>query len=198
MAQVSQTVTPTPKLLPFTGRGSLREADRSDLPRAKITWAFDDIVITAKIATNTNTFGVSMTLPANYAYALLNAEFTMQFDTDVDAADNFSTGTLTYFTANTGGPAFVGSEIRLGLVRHSTLTNDQAGSILVLTPNPTFKDVFFNQLGLSPLVLMHVLDTDGTNATAVGALKGEVSFLQFDLNQAFDVTVNAPSPVRNI
>lgn len=195
MAHNTNTVVPEPQVVPYqTPPDVAREV--SDLPRASIVFALNE-TIPAVLLADTATLSCSMTLPANFAYSLAEAFFTLQFDTDTGAAALYDKANFRIFTDGAGGASLLGYELGAGIGLTLGLTNDQAGSVVFGRPlEPQPRQTFFNEAGASPQAFASFQNDDSATAAAAGELKGVVRFLQYDIRQAYDVRVNAATPVR--
>ena len=136
-----------------------------------------------------------MTLPANFAY-VVSCGFAMitcsSSQTDPDHYEN-----LSRFIVQEDTPvSFDFADMQLksqGLMQTSASSITPGGKIWdIVKP---FGEIFYNQGGNTPRCFAHFIDSDAVNATATCVLTYNYSFLQYDIEQALNVAVNAPMPV---
>lgn len=193
MAEVAIAITPTRNVQLFAGLPASGTLERSFLPRGCVSFQNVTSTIAAKGAGNTQTITTTCTLPPNYAYSLQYLVSTININTELAAADDFER--YAAITLNDGRQATPNVRFQ-AKAETSGVTSANAGSIVTWSPINLYKSVFWNQDGVSPVLTLVITDSDGTNARAAASISNQVQFLQFDIDQATDVRVNAPQPVR--
>jgi len=155
-------------------------------------------VLTAKSALDTNRVRINCTLPVNYAYALDNL-YTKIVITDgppgdANGIDNFESIAMMNVVSGMPNSAATNSEmLSNGGFVHA---NDMADGAKIWTSQSLPRHLFFNSQGTAPAVRVFLKDPDATNATNAGTMNFTCTILQYDLEQAYYVAVNAPIPVR--
>ena len=187
MAHQTQTITAAPSIQSFAGVGPVSGYD----PRARIIFRSNDSVL-AKNAGDTKTLNLTCDLPVNYAYVTDHILVSMVLNGSTGALDHYAN--LAVQSTSDGVNTAISNQIRS---QGEFSTNGVTGEQKIYAPyDGHFHHVFFNQVGAQPSVTFQFTDTDAVNATAAFSLVSYVSFLQFDIQQAIDVGVNAPLPVR--
>jgi len=195
MASLQQAFDPIARVLPFAQR---REPGAyNDLPRARVDYDIDGEVVTAKATANTNRLRINCNLPNNYAYVLDNVftflKITGGLPGDADGIDNFESiagGELD--PIGTAATRFMELFANGNFITGS----GEADGGKIWTPQSLSKQIFFNTQGSQMNLRVFLVDGDNSNATLAGELTYHASFLQYDIEQAYNVAVNAPLPVR--
>lgn len=193
MANIALTFAPEARPFPFDtdpiGGGVI---DRTALPRGRVTFQINDGAIAAKIATNTTTILTTCVLPANYAYTFEYASVQASFATSASDAANFES--LGMMLVNLGDG--LGGRRAQMFSRGAMNDGLAVASQIAWEPLNVFPSPIFNTEGATPQVLLRFADLDA-GATVAGLLATVVSFLQYDIEQVFNVGVNYPVPVSN-
>lgn len=162
-------------------------------PRGRVTFIEAAGAIAAKIATNTGTVRTSITLPRNYAYVLDQLHLTVQINEllgEVDSVENYEEFGTYLLTPGTELELF--DSVKGSAAGQTTLNTKTAktwrGENLYRLP-------FFNDFGAAPTLEFDLSDSDIVNATAAGNFWCNISFLMYDIEQAYDSAMNAPYPV---
>ncbi len=187
MAAVSQTITPAPTIQLFSG---LPYGTNNIYPRARVIFE-DDTAITLKAAGNTNTIIYQCNLPPNYAYRLDSTmiQIGLTTSTEVSQIEDLGQSRLVFGGAATKVVMQLESK---GVISHSTV----AGGLKVWTQIDPFSEVFHQEgTATAPSIAFRLFDNDGVNETVAQGGLLWVTFLQYDINQVTDVSVNAPTPV---
>lgn len=163
------------------------------VPKARLTFQANNVVIAAKIATNTTSIVATCTLPVNFAYTFEYAACSAQVVDDIGDADHFGDVAAINFSFGDGLGTRRGQLFSRGL----TETGLNAGSVKTWEPLNTYTPPIYNQNGASPIISLAVNDNDAVNATNAGLFSCVVSFLQFDFAQVFAYPLNFPLPVSN-
>lgn len=191
MANIALTFTPdaVPFNFDFSSLGVA--VDRTAIPRSRICFRVNGDAVAAKIATNTQSIVIVNELPENYAYTLEFIYVSALFNTS-DDVDHYTD--VSYLAAKLGdgeGP------------RYTELISDgnapgllNVGLQKVWHPLNKFNMPMFNEVGQFVAVELHLFDSDAVNATAAGTVSSLACFLQYDLEQAYNVAVNFPLPVQ--
>lgn len=195
MASLQQDFAPGAVSLPFAQH---RHPDEPTfLPRARYDFDVDAEAITAKATANTNRLRVTCSLPQNYAYVLDNvfAQITITggLPGDADGIDNIEQVAVAALDPR-GPQAKRQMEFR-GSAAYITGAAEADGGRL-FTLQSISRQPFFNVANAIPNIIVTFTDGDNSNATLAGVLTFHCSFLQYDLEQAYLVNVNAPMPVR--
>lgn len=190
MANVAIDVTPPGELFPFsTATGSV--LGQSPFPRGRVSFRLNDQVIAAKIATNTTSAVIKLVLPANFAYVLEYLSADVIFATDVDDALKWdAVGELRMTGIGNGGR--VSQLFSEG--QYATTLNAGSGrawSTIQPYPLPLFSVA---SAVLEAQVLLN--DSDVVNATVAGLLNLSASYLQYDIEQIYNMPLNFPLPVQ--
>lgn len=198
MADIQVDFSPTPTSFSFAG-----PIDRTKTidPFARIIFDIGAGAVAAKIATNSTTLTVDCQLPVNQAYVLeymaVSLEATAAIIGDVDSIENFES--IAKATIAIDSINLTSNQIKMAVespgARNSADNVDSAKEWRILQP---YKQIFFNDLGVRPLFSFTVADTDLTNATVACILNFYASFLQYEIPQAYNVAVSAPTPVRSV
>jgi len=194
MANIAIAFAPDPTpfqfdLVPFAPGGLL---PKTAVPRGRMSFRLQDETITAKIATNTTSIEASCLLPANFAYVMEYAYCSVRFLTDLDDADHFdSLGQIRFQLGDGQG------------TRHNQLFSEgvtpielNAGSTKIWCPVCAYPLPLFNTNANQVTVILGVYDSDAVNATIEGDFSLLASFLQYDIEQVFNLPVNFPLPVQ--
>lgn len=191
MANVQIGFTAASKTFPFQIPPG-RVQPLTAIPRARLTFTVVAGVITAKIATNTTSLSVSITLPPNFAYTIEWASVNVSFPTSTTDADNYDDiGAFTFQQTDLGTFARV-NMIAPGIFGVSA----NAGSSKIWEPDNAYGGPLYSLDGLPVLVTLDVNDNDA-GATVVGTLGSIVTVLQYDLRQVFNYPMNFPLPVTS-
>ncbi len=189
MANIDLNIQPAGALFPF----AIIPGDAfnlSALPRARVQFRVNKTVITAKIATNTTSIRIECILPASYAYTFEFAAIDVAFPTDTDDAANYDdVGTVHVREGSGIGPRT--TQLFSRGVSGETLN---AGSAKIWQEVAIYPALLYNLLNVAPQLDLEVNDRDA-GATVAGVVSSFVSFLQFDIEQIFNVNVNFPTPV---
>lgn len=190
MALVSQTITANPtEVQAFSG---FERGQDTWLPRGRIVYN-DSIAITAKDAGDTKQLEVRFILPAKFAYTIDQLFVSVGSSSSVDA-DNYS-------DLGKGQVSVDGSTLnrRFNFLAAGDTPDTAAGvrKTYVVTPGNFFTEVFFNKGNMAPNVRVQMNDTDGTNLSSALTCSFYASFLQYQIQQATHVRVNAPIPVHS-
>lgn len=186
MAAVTQTITPTPTVQLFSG---IPVGTNNIYPRARVIFQ-DATAITAKIATNTNTVAYELVLPPNYAYRFDQASISFGLSNSLDA-DNFENLGLVFLKLVAGTNTVAMNMKSEGVTNSVTI----AGRNIIWNLENPFQEVFRQSGPGSVALTVMVFDNDGTENTDALTSLSYFSFLQYDINQILDVSVNAPLPV---
>lgn len=198
MAHVAIVVTTGPELVSFSGIDLV--SDQHIYPRGRIRFRNAAFPIAAKGAGDTQSVRNTLTLPAGFAYALESASIVVSSA----ANDSFHYAASCYLNIrfdNTGDDVTIPLTSGYPEVVGSTANGRYefgvtgAGEQKIYSPiQPLFGELFFNLRNISPVVRFTLNDVDGTNATAAMTGSWYLSFLQYTLQQAVDVSVNTPRP----
>ncbi len=187
MAAVSQTITPVPKIQLFSG---LPFGTNNIYPRARVIFE-DDTAVTLKAAGNTNTIIYQCNLPANYAYRLdtVSIQLGLTTSTEVDQIEDLGQARLLFGGAATKVVMPLQS---IGLISNATV----AGGTKIWNLVEAFSEVFYQEGSTTaPSISFRLFDNDGVNETVAQSGLAWITFLQYDIQQVTDVSVNAPTPV---
>jgi len=190
MANVAIAVTVEGQLFPFsTAPGDALR--KSSLPRGRVSYRMNDQVIAAKIATNTTSAVIKMNLPQNFAYIMEYLAADAIFATDVDDALKWDAmGFINVTGIGMGGR--VSQLFSEG--QYATTLNAGSGRAWgTIQPYPL---PLFSVLGNTLTVEVNLADSDVVNATVAGLLNMSASFLQYDIEQIYNVDLNFPLPVQ--
>lgn len=94
MALISTTFTPVAGYFPYTGIADVARTERSAIPRAEVVFSQIDGAVTLSGAGDTQRININMSLPRNYAYALVDANMAV---TGADATQWLSVATMAVF-----------------------------------------------------------------------------------------------------
>lgn len=194
MASLQQDFNPPAISLPFAGPRT--PADPGFHPRARYDFDVQADAIDAKATANTNRLDITCTLPPNYAYVLDNifikATGTAAVPGDADSTDNYESIAQCFLNLSNSRRQV------MELFSHGSFTQGSAEADCgkIWTPQSLTRQMGFNLTGNSMTVQIFIVDSDNSNATVAGTLNVHVSVLQFDIEQAYNVIVNAPVPVR--
>lgn len=169
-----------------------RDLPYSAVPRGRVTFRLNDQVIAAKIATNTTSAVIKLILPANYAYVQEYISSDVIFATDVDDALKWDALGEVRITG-IGGGGRVSQMFSEG--QYATTLN--AGSGRAWAPiNPYPLPLFPGAAGSVMEIQVFFHDSDVVNACVAGLLNLSASYLQYDIEQIFNLGVNYPIPVQ--
>lgn len=190
MANVQTAFTPSPLITLFSGL-PVGTQSNNIYPRAKVTFQVNAGTIAAKIATNTSNVLVTGLLPANYAYRIASVYAMIDCVSALEADNYEQAGRLRQFDGlSTGFP------ITTELFNDAAFAvSVNAGNARLWYPKDLYQGMIFNTDGATPTWIMDLADSDAVNATAAGRLFLQVEFLQYGINQATDVSINAPAPI---
>lgn len=184
---IAQTIT---RIQPFADR----PMDENNIyPRRRLI-AQSSTAITAKDALDTKTIDLTLTLPPNFAYALDQLFARLGSATSIDS-DNYTN--LAFCSLDfTVGP--IAEDVFFTLESPGDVIDDVDGAakMYALAQEQRFTEVFFNQAGVSPVMVVSMNDIDAVNNTDALNLRFYASFLEYDIRQTDDVVVNAPMPVH--
>lgn len=193
MAVIDLDITPLPVPVHFAGY----RPGNTFLPRARIDFEVDNVTIAAKIATNETAIRILCTLPQNYAYVMdavflsINANGAIG---DSDSVTNFQTECR--MEIDPGGSGQASRMVQLFTRGAMSVGSALANSSQTYEPSNLLRQVFFNTQGASPDIDIRLVDFAAA-ATAAGVVNAHISVYQYDIEQAFFVSVNAPTPVRS-
>lgn len=190
MANIAIDVTVPGELFPFsTAPGRILEG--SAYPRGRVSYRLNDEVIAAKIATNTTSAQIKMVLPRNFAYVLEYLSTDVIFATDVDDALKWdAVGFLNVTGIGQGGR--VSQLFSQG--QYATTLNAGSGRAWgTVQPYPL---PLFTLVGSILQVEVRLNDSDVVNACVAGLLNMSASFLQYDVEQIYNMALNFPLPVQ--
>ncbi len=191
MANIALSLDPSATPFPFeTFPGGALQY--SAVPRGRMVFRVNDQVIAAKIATNTTSIQITNTLPANYAYVLEWFQADVILATDTAEAAQFDAVGQIQFALGDGAGTRDSQLFSEGI--YATTLN--AGSGRAWCALQGFPLPIFNVLGNAPAVTVRLNDSDVVNATVAGLLNATLSFLQYDLEQIFNLALNFPVPVQ--
>lgn len=189
MANVVIEFTPGPTIESFSG---LPRNENNIYPRSRISFVGSGTV-TAKVAGNTTTIRTKLMLPSNFAYVF---DYYSQsiFSATVKEGDQFDNLGLIHIVPN---GAVTTSRGQLQSPGPTPYLDTQAGETKMwgYTEQTRYRRLFFNTEGTEPVVYAYLFDNDGVTETAVHTSAFDISFLQYDIRQAEQVVVNAPTPV---
>lgn len=174
-------------LVPYYGSA----LERTSLPRARIHFRAQAETVTAKIATNSSSIRVNAVLPVNYAYVFEYATLNIDIPTNIADADNFSNNGQIQFSNGDGTGARIGALFSRGLVPDLL----QAGSQKIWHPVNPYRTIMYNVDGIAPQIFMEIWDNELVLNTDEGNFSSYLSVLQYDIEQIYNVSVNAPIPV---
>lgn len=189
MAHTAQTITKDPsEVLRFTGipGGTI---SNQIFPIGRVIYRLND-AITAKGAGDTKEITVQFDLPANFAYVV--DKFSMSLSAPSSTTDLVNVTDLSRASAHKDSTV---AAPQWQVPSAGEILSDTAGSVKLFSNTECFKDVFFNQSGEAPFLRWKIRD-DAAGATGQYFATGYVSVLQFNIEQAINVSVNAPQPVR--
>lgn len=191
MANISLSFDAAARTFPFQIPPGMVQ-QHTAIPRARLIFTIIAGVITAKIATNTTSINITVTLPANFAYMIEWASANVSFPTSTSDADNFDDiGSFTFQQTN------LGTFARVNMVAPGIFgVSGNAGSSKIWEPDNAYGGPLFNLIGDDVLVNLELNDNDA-GATVVGSLGSIVTVLQYDLQQVFNFPMNFPIPVTS-
>lgn len=193
MANIAIDFNPVAEPFPFdTTPVGGEQFERSALPRARICFRVNEGAVAAKIATNTQTLRIANLLPRNYAYTLEFLYASILFGTAGDA-DHYE------------DVSWISTMLGDGQGRRNTEMFSQGSSpgllMVGLTkiwqPLNKFTMPIFNVQANPPSIDIQLFDSDAVNATASGSVSTLACFLQYDLEQAYNIGLNFPLPVQH-
>ncbi len=190
MAAVSQTVTGVAQSELFSGVVTDYQPNNPQ-PRGRVFFT-ESASITAKGAGDTKVTILSTTLPVGFAYAYESFFATLN-DTTLDMVnyENLGLQGLQFSTPNLSNDVLL-PVVSLGDNSFSSATNSAKSYNLV----KLFSNVIYSGTpNVGIVIKTSFFDNEGVNATAAHKLDFYVSFLQYDVEQAHHVQVNAPTPV---
>lgn len=191
MANIAIDISPTPGVFPFSTVGGF-VLPYSAVPRGRVVFRVNATVIAAKIATNTTSIRIRNILPPNYAYVLEWLQCDIDLPTDTSEASQFdAVGELRTLLGDGAGPRI--SQLFSEGVYATTLNAGSGRAWCALQPYPL---PIFNQLAGVPSVELRLFDADAVNATVAGTFSSTLSFLQYDIEQVFNLALNFPVPVQ--
>ncbi len=194
MALVTQDVTPTRSYTPFEGM-SERQRLSNSVPRGLLRF-FSNEAVDAKPVNDDIRLSITGSLPPNFAYVISALSFIIEVDT---ATDWTSFCRFRIFNGIPNGPPsneqvarfnFSFNSMGVAIMPNSRILEFSAGSLREWFPQPIVRSA--GAAGLS----FTLLAGNGANAVqAAGAMFFNLSFYQYELNQAVRYPLNAPIPV---
>lgn len=190
MANIAIDITVPGELFPFsTAPGTILSG--SSFPRGRVSFRNNASAIAAKIATNTTSAVLKLILPPNFAYILEYLALDVNFPTDVDDAAKWdATGKLTMSGIGNGGRI---SQLFSEGIYATTLNAGSGRAWGTIQPYPLPLFSFGNAVLQAEA---RINDSDVVNATVAGTLSLSASYLQYDIEQIFNMPLNFPLPVQ--
>lgn len=193
MANIATDFSPDAVPFPFNSYPSGGVASAyTAIPRGRICYREPNGTIAAKIATNTGSVEVSAILPLGYAYILEYLFLSVRFATDLDDASHYADNGQLRFQLSDGQSTRHNNLLSEGL----TPIELNAGSLKTWNPVNAIPLPLYNLNANTMGVLAGVYDTDLVNATQAGVLSYFSCFLQYDIEQVFNLGVNFPIPIQ--
>lgn len=192
MANVAVSLTPQPSFFPFALAYSGDVQEYTAMPRGRLVFRVNDSVIAAKDALNTTSIQVQNTLPAGYAYVLEWMQADILLATDAAEAAQFdAVGQLQFALGDGAGTR--DNQLNSEGIYATTLNAGSGRAWNAIAPFPL---PIFNLLQNTPSVTIRLNDSDAVNATVAALFNSTLSFLQYDIEQVFNIGVNFPIPVQ--
>lgn len=189
MAIVQQTIIVPARIQSFAG---LPPGQNNIFPRARIIFE-DTTEITLKAAGNTNTILWVCFMPPNFAYRMDTVSIGLGADdsTEVSQIEDLGQARLVF-------EQFVAANVIQPLESVGLISNgDVTGGQKVWNNRRPFTELFSNSSGASP-ICSFILYDNNAGETVAQDTQAYFSFLQYDIAQVVDVSVNAPRPVKLI
>ncbi len=191
MAIVRTTITGVPQLFPYSGTGAIMQM-QGERPRGEIRFNFDAVAVALTGVGDNQQVFVSLTLPQSYAYTIADAFFALT--SEAAGTNNFpNQGHASFNDRASGSP----------INQSVPLEFTSAGSVGVTATDNARKTynvgkvpqgLMVPQPGQNPAMFSQYTNTTANDAAYTA--KGYFRFLQFDIDQAYHVLVNSPTPVR--
>lgn len=193
MAALTQTITPTPDVQLFSG---LPGGTNNIYPRARVSFDSSN-AITLKAAANTNTVIYIFNLPENFAYRFDQSyvSFNVATSTEISQIEDLGVAII---SLDNGSTIFARSTLASkGLISDTTVAGSQKCWVMEDPYQEVHQAVIPLGSTANPNIrwTYNLFDNDNVNETVALAADIHVSFLQYDIQQIFHVSVNAPQPV---
>lgn len=164
--------------------------NKTALPRARICFRLNAGVVAAKVGGNTQSLTVACSLPPNFAYTLEYVSAHIAVDECVNYSD------IGFLSTTLGD----GQGIRLSEMFSDGISVFAPPSSILETkmyaPVNKFPMPIYNDQGNTPAMDIALFDNEGTNSTSAGTLSALACFLQYDIEQVYNVGINYPVPVQ--
>lgn len=192
MATITTSFAPAAQMFPFDmdQLGGSSYGQYTAAPRGRVCFRVADGVIAAKGAGDVGFITCDCELPLGYAYIAEYIYCSIQCTADTGDADHYSNiGLLSYRLGD-------GQSTRFNQLISQGLFTDFTDSQKVWIPERLFPLPLFNDQGNTPNVDVEIIDDDGVNATVAGTFSVLACFMQFDIEQAYNLGINFPTPVQ--
>jgi len=187
MAALTQTISVPADAQRFSG---IPFGSNNIYPRARINFN-SATAITLKAAGNTKTVIFTMDLPPNFAYRLDSSYVNFNLATNTEVSQYEDLGIAIVSLDITAGSVFMRMALESkGAITDTTVAGGQKSWTLI---DPITEVLQADASNIQ--IIYHLFDNDGVNETVALGLDFHVSFLQYDILQVTDVSVNAPLPV---
>lgn len=185
MAALTQTIVPTATIEVFSGLPSPIDVNNI-YPRARVIFQ-PTTALTLKAAGNTNTLNYDIFLPVNYAYRLDTFSISLGLATSTEVSQLEDRGNV--FISIDGSAISVMDLVSVGISNNTTVAGGQKTWLI--------PEKYTELFGVNGLVRINarLFDDDAVNETVALNATTRFSFLQYEIAQVLDVSVNAPQPV---
>lgn len=191
MAHIANNISGVRSIQLFSGLPPPTD-DNNFYPRARVTFQAA-VTIAAKIAGNTQTTRIQLDLPQNYAYAMdvMECAISSAAIADTDQWENLQHITL---QSSWLGGAYDNTVRQTMKSEGAVYYTDATQGLKSWQVVDKYTEVFKLEES-APRLFVYLTDPEAVLDTIVCSLSYHFSFLQYDVNQAFNVRVNAPMPV---